>query len=60
MTTTQNENAMIIIHGTDLFSRELKEKQYLPTDLMDIPVVKQRKYQLVSETLWYLFVMCGG
>ena len=60
MTTTQNENAMIIIHGTDLFSRDLKEKQYLPTDLMDISVVKQTKYQLVSENLWYLFVMCGG
>lgn len=50
MTTTQSEHAtMIIIHGTDLFSRDLKEKLYLPTDVMDIPIVKQAKYQLVSE-----------
>lgn len=50
MTATQSEHAtMIIIHGTDFFSRDLKEKLYLPTDVMDIPIVKQTKYQLVSE-----------
>ena len=60
MTATENEHAMIIIiRGTDLFSRDIKEKQYLPTDLMDIPIVKQTKYQFVSEILQCLFIRSG-
>ena len=34
----------MIIRGTDLFSGDLKEKHYLPTDIMDIPIAKQTKY----------------
>lgn len=60
MTATQNEHAMvIIIRGTDLFSRDFKENQYLPTDLMDIPIVKQTKYQFVSGILQRLFIRSG-
>ena len=61
MTATQNGPATVmIIRGTDLFSGDLKEKQYLPTDIMDIPIVKQTKYQFVSEILQYPFITSGG
>lgn len=61
MTTSQIGPATVmIIRGTDFFSGDLKEKHYLPTDIMDIPIAKQTKYQFVSGILQYPCISFGG
>lgn len=50
---------MLAIHGADLFSKDLKEKKYLLSDIMDTTFAKPARFESVCSFLQYPFTRRG-